>query len=217
MAPQNERERPSGTPTDRAQPSAATLEELEDRDLAIRAACGNEQAWEVLYARCYTYLHRFARSLGRGEDAADDLVQETLMRAWTERDRYDPEYPYRGWLRTILRRLSTSEYRRDQAFTNAVRKARGKGLDEDWYGDAPRDAFQGIEIVELRERLTPVLEDMRSDDRTLLLAWAAGAGGKDLAAELEIPPATARGRLMRAKKRLAAAYLEAYDVDASGS
>jgi len=48
-------------------------------------------------------LRRFARSLCRQGDIADDLVQETMMRAWSSRHTFQPGSNFRPWVFTILR------------------------------------------------------------------------------------------------------------------
>lgn len=191
--------------------SVARLGALSDEALAKRVQTGDDEAWRVLYARSYEYLLEFAVSLGRSGDVADDLAQETLLRAWQYRKRYNPAYPYRGWLRTIMRRVSTTLHRRDQAFANAVTKARGLGLDAGWHADVPEDAFTYVDRIETRERLQVVLDMLKEDDRAILLAWSEGAGGKELAEACEILQSTARGRLMRAKERFAEAYARVYE------
>ena len=58
-------------------------------------------------------LRRFARSLCRHRDMAEDLVQETMVRAWASRHTFLPGSNFRPWLFTILR----------NQFYNAVRKS----------------------------------------------------------------------------------------------
>ncbi|MBC7667878.1 sigma-70 family RNA polymerase sigma factor [Caulobacter sp. DWR2-3-1b2] len=48
-------------------------------------------------------LRRYARSLSGSTDAAEDLLQDTLERAWRARERYDPARGLRPWLATIMR------------------------------------------------------------------------------------------------------------------
>lgn len=65
-----------------------------DRDLA----CFSGEITETLPA-----LHRFARRLCRQRDMADDLVQDTLFRAWASRHTFVPGSNFRPWVFTILR------------------------------------------------------------------------------------------------------------------
>lgn len=53
-------------------------------------------------------LRRFAISLARDPTAADDLVQDTLFRAWRARARFEPGTNFEAWTFTILRNVSTA-------------------------------------------------------------------------------------------------------------
>src|SRR5262249_56020750 len=57
-------------------------------------------------------LRRFARYLARDGDHADDLVQETLIRALASLPQLDPDGNLRAWLFTILQNVLRGEWRR---------------------------------------------------------------------------------------------------------
>ena len=57
-------------------------------------------------------LRAYTRSLCNNSARADDLSQETLMRAWTHRDSYTPNTNMRAWLFTIARNTYFSDIRR---------------------------------------------------------------------------------------------------------
>ncbi len=59
-------------------------------------------------------LRHFALSLARQGDRADDLVQETLLKAWTNIDRFEPGTNLHAWLFTILRNQFHTEHRKRQ-------------------------------------------------------------------------------------------------------
>lgn len=58
------------------------------------------------------YLRAFAISLCGSYSQADDLVQETLVKAWSHADSFKPDTNFRAWLVTILRNTYFSEYRK---------------------------------------------------------------------------------------------------------
>lgn len=60
-------------------------------------------------------LRAFARSLSGNADAADDLVQETLVKAWKSRASFAPGSNLKAWLFTILRNTFLSERRKRKA------------------------------------------------------------------------------------------------------
>ncbi|WP_162237226.1 MULTISPECIES: RNA polymerase sigma factor [unclassified Sphingomonas] len=59
-------------------------------------------------------LQRYARSLAQNADAAEDLVQETLLRAWKARAQFVPDTSLSAWTFTIMRNLFFSARRRDR-------------------------------------------------------------------------------------------------------
>jgi RNA polymerase sigma-70 factor (ECF subfamily) len=59
-------------------------------------------------------LRAFARSLSGKRDLADDLVQDTLLKAWAARDKYRAGTNMRAWLFIILRNVFLSQKRRDR-------------------------------------------------------------------------------------------------------
>lgn len=74
---------------------------------------GDEHAWAELYAALKTDLRWYAYRLTGNEAEADDLVQDTLVRAWEKRGDYDQACPYRPWIFTILKNLGRSGQRKD--------------------------------------------------------------------------------------------------------
>ena len=74
---------------------------LPDGALAIRAAAGDEQAFEALVGRHKVALYRLARRYVGDADDADDIVQASFVSAWGALKRYDPTRGFAAWLRTI--------------------------------------------------------------------------------------------------------------------
>src|ERR1700722_13341924 len=70
-------------------------------------------AFEAGLAMCMPFLRARARSLARRRELAEDLVQETAMRAWQFRRSFVPGTNMKGWLSTILRNQFYSHGRRD--------------------------------------------------------------------------------------------------------
>jgi RNA polymerase sigma-70 factor, ECF subfamily len=58
------------------------------------------------------YLRAFAISLSGSYSVADDLVQDTLVKAWSHSDSFQPGTNFRAWLVTILRNTYFSQYRK---------------------------------------------------------------------------------------------------------
>lgn len=84
-----------------------------DRVLMDRIAVGDEVAFEVLYsryrARVFAYVWRII-----GDESADDLTQETFVRVWRARERFEATGSVVGYVVRIARRLALDELRRRQ-------------------------------------------------------------------------------------------------------
>lgn len=72
----------------------------------------DEQAFQHGLVELTLNLRAFARTLCRSPDQADDLVQETLVKAWKHRNSFAPGSNLKAWLFTILRNAYLSERRK---------------------------------------------------------------------------------------------------------
>lgn len=75
------------------------------REWARRARGGCEASFERLVRTYAGRLYGFLRARGAGDHDAEDIAQETWMRALRNLDRYDPQKPFAPWLFTIGARL----------------------------------------------------------------------------------------------------------------
>ena len=144
-------------------------------------------------------LKRFAMSLCRSSDMADDLVQVTVERAFAARDRYDPATRLEPWLFRILR----------NARIDMARRTRTRGAEID-IADAPDAApVDGERSVESRLMLSAVqaaMADLADDHRMVMhLVCVEELSYAETAAVLGIPTGTVMSRLARARVALARA------------
>ncbi len=76
------------------------------------ASAASDQAFANALSESRLQLTSFARRLSRDREAAEDLVQETLLRAWAARERFEPGTNFRAWTHKILQNLFLSQRRR---------------------------------------------------------------------------------------------------------
>lgn len=140
-------------------------------------------------------LRAYAMSLSGSADKADDLVQETLLRAITKVDTFQPGTNLGAWLTTILR----------NCFLSDIRKHRNEVEDADgYYAQALRFAPEqegSLEFKEFRAALREIPFDQRE---ALLLVGAAGFSYEDTATICHTTTGTIKSRINRARSRLAA-------------
>lgn len=138
-------------------------------------------------------LRAFAISLSGSGDRADDLVQETLLRAIAHIDSFQPGSNLPAWLFTILRNLHLSAERQ--------RQRRGPHLDVDAISPPGAAATQeaGLEMQDVLAALDQLPEEQKS---LLLLVGVEDLSYDDAARVLGVPPGTVMSRLSRGRQRL---------------
>lgn len=178
-------------------------------------ASATAASFEALALPHLPVLARVARALTRDPSAADDLVQETFLRALRHWGTFDPGSDCRRWLLTICRNAHFAQHHREQRVTavedeeleslaavQVHRAARAAGVDDLYarvdLGPAIRRAIDGLEPI---FRSVVVLYDVE------------GFTYEEVAELLAIPLGTVRSRLYRARRLLQEALL-AYALDA---
>jgi RNA polymerase sigma-70 factor (ECF subfamily) len=139
-------------------------------------------------------LRAFAISLCGNIDRADDLVQETLLRALSHIDSFEPGTNMPAWLFTILRNLFRSEYRKRR---REVEDADGRYADT--LKSHPEQTGR-VEFEEFRTALTKLPSDQRE---ALILVGASGFSYEDAASICGCAVGTIKSRVNRARTRLA--------------
>jgi len=91
-----------------------TLEMLTAEELAIKAQGGSKAHFAELVNRYGPRLYHFLRHKVSRDEDAEDLVQDTLVKAYQNLHRYNPSHPFSAWLFTIGKREAISYYRSQQ-------------------------------------------------------------------------------------------------------
>ncbi len=147
-----------------------------------------------------------ARRLTGGDmPEAEDLVQETLMRAYTHIGDISQEATVKGWLHTILRNLFINRYQRRVRAPHSV--SLDKVSDEilqpaslDARPEIPEDVVE--RRMEHREALTALAELPAAYRVPVMLADIEGMAYQDIADELHLPLGTVRSRIARGRRRI---------------
>ena len=139
-------------------------------------------------------LRAFAISLSGNVDRADDLVQETLLRAMANIDSFQPGTNLSAWLFTILRNLFRSEYRKRR---REVEDADGS------YAESLKSYPEQHGRIEFEEFRTALLKLPPDQREALILVGASGFSYEETAAICDCAVGTIKSRVNRARKRLA--------------
>jgi RNA polymerase sigma factor (sigma-70 family) len=138
-------------------------------------------------------LRGFAWSLSRNGSDADDLVQDTLVKAWSHRDKFEPGTNLRAWLFTILR---------NTYYTAVVRRRREVRDETGRYAAGLSSAATqewGVAIRALQAALAQLPDEHRE---ALILIGAAGLTYEEAAEICGCALGTIKSRVNRARARL---------------
>lgn len=137
-------------------------------------------------------LRRYARAMLGDRAAADDLVQDTLERAWSRISQWRPGSDLRAWLFGIMHNLRVDQLRRGSLATTS--------LDDD-AADVPLRPTQTdrLEVMDLESALRQLPDEQRE---ILLLVALEEMSYADIALLLGIPIGTVMSRLSRGRERL---------------
>lgn len=139
------------------------------------------------------HLRAFGRSLSGNRDTADDLVQETLLKAWAARDRFHAGTSMRAWTFTILRNL----------FLSQMRRARFKGEWDDLTAErslaAPASQHGSVDLSDMQRALMELPETQRE---ALILVGAGGFAYEEAAEICGVAVGTIKSRVARGRVAL---------------
>ena len=138
-------------------------------------------------------LRAFAISLCGNVDRADDLVQETLLRALANINSFQPGTNMSAWLFTILRNHFRSEYRKRRREVED-----GDGSYAETLKSHP-EQYGRVEFEEFRTALAKLPPDQRE---ALVLVGASGFSYEEAATICECAVGTIKSRVNRARTRL---------------
>ncbi|WP_244895433.1 RNA polymerase sigma factor [Evansella clarkii] len=142
----------------------------------------------VLYENLKDDLFRFARSVSRHEQEANDLVQIALVKAWQEEKLLSlPEYKQRAWFYRVMKNQLIDERRKEKRLTE---------WEDDIVLPARVIAADHLEITELLSQLPNEFSDI------VFKRYWLGLSSKEIGTQLGLPDSTVRYKLRQAISRL---------------
>ena len=150
-----------------------------------RARAGDREAFDLLAAQAVDGLYRVARLVLRDADTAEDAVQATLVRCWRDLPALRDPAKFDAWLRRLLMRAITDEFRRGRRARAAITLLRIE----------PAVADSSAALV-VREQLDRGFGRLTIDHRAIIvLRLYLGLSLEETAITLGIPVGTAKSRL----------------------
>ena len=166
--------------------------------LINKSLAGDQAAFEKLFNIHKEAVKAFLIKLSGSEFDANDLLQETFIKAFLNLEKYNSQYTFTQWLIVIAK----------NTFIDYVRKKgdRGSlllidsGLANDIIGDNPEEL---IMLKERKKEIEAEIENLSVNYRTIIeMRYYLGLSYEEIAEELNIPIGTVKIRLFRAKEQL---------------
>ena len=143
-------------------------------------------------------LQRFAYKLTADKEEANDLLQETSLKALGNMDKYTPDTNFKGWVYTIMRNIFINNYRkevRDQIFVDQT--------DNLFHINTPRETDEfitdnGYDTKEIYR----VVHSLPRDYRIPFLMHISGFKYREIADRLGLPLGTVKSRIFFTRQQL---------------
>ena len=143
-------------------------------------------------------LLRFAYKLTTDREEANDLLQETSLKALDNEDKYTPDTNFKGWMYTIMRNIFINNYRkvvRDQTFVDQTDNLYHLNLPQDGSSESTERAY------DLKE-MHRVVNKLPKEYRVPFAMHVSGFKYREIAEKLNLPLGTVKSRIFFTRQKL---------------
>lgn len=143
-------------------------------------------------------LHYYALSLTSDSDRAKDLLQETMLKALTYRDKFTQNTNFKAWIYTIMKNTFINDYRKSIKVRNTFEDVNNDLhllLSKDKVYPSP-DSFYGT------KEITKTIDELEDEYRIPFTMFIDGYKYKEIAEELQLPIGTVKSRIFFTRKKL---------------
>jgi RNA polymerase sigma-70 factor, ECF subfamily len=185
------------------------LATLSDQDVVLEARAGRQSAYRELVRRYERPIFSLIYRMVRNREQAEDLSQETFVKALNAIESYRPEYKFSSWIFKIANNVSIDHLRRREldtlsldgsphALTPEAIQASALQL-----GDRQETALEELEAKELGGEIEIAIAALRPEYRAcILLRHVEGRPYEEIAAMLDLPLGTVKTYIHRARGEL---------------
>jgi RNA polymerase sigma-70 factor (ECF subfamily) len=185
------------------------LATLSDQDVVLEARAGRQAAYRELVRRYERPIFSLIYRMVRNREQAEDLSQETFVKALNAIESYRPEYKFSSWIFKIANNVSIDHLRRREldtlsldgsphALTPEAIQASALQL-----GDRQETALEEMEAKELGGEIERAIALLRPEYRScILLRHVEGRPYEEIATMLDLPLGTVKTYIHRARSEL---------------
>ena len=153
----------------------------------------SDHEFKTLLAGVIPHLRAYGRSLSGNPDLADDLTQDTMVKAWASRDRFEAGTSIKAWTFVILRNTFLSQMRRNKFVGDYDETTVERTL------STPASQEDSGEMADLQRGLMELPQDQRE---ALILVGAGGMSYEEAASICGCALGTMKSRVSRARTAL---------------
>ncbi len=167
-----------------------------DQELIKMTLKGKKNSFDEIVLRYSTKVYSLILRMLRDPILAEDLTQDTFLRAYRSLDKYNPEYPFNNWILKIASNLCIDNVRKNKKadFTDSDKEL--TFLPQTVYSD-PQEALLDKEVS---QELSKALLNLPVKYRlVILLRYLEGLKYEEIASMLEEPLGTIKTKLYRAR------------------
>jgi len=182
-----------------------SLSEVDDSELARLAELGREPAFRELLIRYERPIFSLIYRMVRDRELAEDLAQETFVRAFNAIASYNSSYKFNSWIFKIASNHTINYLRKGKLDTVSIFGTSDGGLGdrELQIKSKTENPHEFTERRELGGRIEVAIGELREEYRmAILLYHVEGYSYEEIADIMDIPLGTAKTYLFRARKEL---------------
>jgi len=143
-------------------------------------------------------LHYYALSLTANSERADDLLQETFLKALTYRDKFTQNTNFKAWIYTIMKNTFINDYRR-----NVKTKKKFDGSNNEFHLMFSKDkVYPAPDSFYSTKEINKSIDALESEYKVPFNMFLEGYKYKEIAEKLELPLGTVKSRIFFTRKKL---------------
>jgi RNA polymerase sigma factor (sigma-70 family) len=143
-------------------------------------------------------LHYYALSLTSDSERANDLLQETFLKALTYRDKFAQNTNFKAWIYTIMKNTFINDYRRNVKTKNTF-----EGVGSDIHLKISKDkVYPAPDSFYSSKEITKSIVALEDEYRVPFTMFLDGYKYKEIAEELNLPLGTVKSRIFFTRKKL---------------
>jgi len=170
--------------------------ELQDDMIIQKCLAGDKEAFSLLVDRYKKPVYVFVYRMVRQREEADDLAQETFIKAYENLWRYNPGYKFSTWLFQIAKNLCIDALRRRQPAAAAAAELAGQA-------DPPVSPEREYLREETRREMEAAIDKLPPHQKACLILYHYnGLSYNETAERLGVPLQTVKNHLYRAREKL---------------